>query len=108
MRTILQIASRSAGTGLESSTDEIWNSRSVFSTVGDCSSEAAVRGLIEDYALVSGFSTADVLYLFNLNRDEFTDEDETIIMLYDTGTRDLKSNASIVSTLPASYGAYIN
>ena len=108
MRTILSIAQKSAGTGLESSTDEIWSSRAVLSVEGDRTSAAGIQGMIEDYCLMNGFSTSDLAYLAGLSRDDLVDDDEATIILYDTGIHVFKSNLNNVSTISMNYGAYLN
>lgn len=108
MKSILEIAQKSLGTGLEQATDEIWSSRVVLSVEGDRASEAGIKGMIEDYCLMSGFSTADVAYLTSLRRDDLVDDYAVTVILYGEETHVMKSNIGKLSTVPMAYGAYLN
>lgn len=106
MQTFLEIARPSLGTGFERSTDVVWSSQIVLSAVGD--RRDAVRSLIEDYALVSGLGTDDLVYLSSSRVHSYADDDMIFVTIYDESERISEEKKPILTTLTQECGRPAN
>jgi hypothetical protein len=106
MQTFLEIAHPSVGTGHEHPTDVIWSSKIVLSAPGD--RRDTVRSLIEDYALVSGLGTDDLIYLSSSRVHSYEAANMVFVTVYDEAGRISEGRKPALTSMTQECGRLAN